>query len=492
MPVLPALLILTELPGQPPPFTPPEPRDPASIAAPPVDPGMRPYPINLPTALQLAGSNPLDVAAASERLKLAAAQLREAKSLWLPTIQFGVDYFRHDGPIQAVGGDVSDVSKGAFFAGAGPNVIVAVTDAIYSPLAAKQVMRSRQFDIQAASNDSMLQVAEAYMTVQQARGELAGAIEATRRTEDLAGRTEKLAQDLVPELEVVRVKTELARRQQNELTAREHWRLASADLLRVLRLDPAAQVEPMEPPQLRINLVPIDQTVDSLIEIALTHRPELCSQQALVQATLKRLKQEHMRPLLPSLLVRGAATNPAGPLGTGVFGGGPGGTMSNYGIRNDIDFQLVWQLNGLGFGNRARVDERKAENQLAMIELFRTQDRIAAETNRAFAQAQLAAQRVDLAERGLKLAIESADANLLAIGQTKRAGNINLTVVRPAEAVASVQALGQAYADFFAAVADSNRAQFRLYHAIGQPAQMVAAGNLSLDQPSSPPPAKPQ
>src|SRR5258708_848631 len=182
------------------------------------------------------------------------------------------------------------------------------------------------------------------MNVQEAWGEVAGAAEATRHTEALARHTEELVKDFVPRLEAVRVKAELAKRRQAELAARERWRLASSDLLRILRLDPATQVEPVEPPQLRVGLLALDRPVDDYIAIALTNRPELSAQQALVQATLKRLKQERIRPLTPSVLIRGAATNPAGTLGTGSFGGGQNGTMGNFGFRNDIDLQLVWQL----------------------------------------------------------------------------------------------------------------------------------------------------
>src|SRR5262245_58234176 len=57
----------------------------------------KPLPINLPTALQLAGVQPLDIAIASQRIQAAAAQLKEAKVLWLPTFYLGGDYFRHDG-----------------------------------------------------------------------------------------------------------------------------------------------------------------------------------------------------------------------------------------------------------------------------------------------------------------------------------------------------------------------------------------------------------
>ena len=44
--------------------------------------------------------------------------------------------------------------------------------------------------------------------------------------------------------------------------------------------------------------------------------------------------------------------------------------------------------------------------------------------------------------------------------------------------VAAIQALAQAYDDYYAAVADYNRAQFQLYRAMGRPAQMVA-GSLN-------------
>ena len=46
-------------------------------------------------------------------------------------------------------------------------------------------------------------------------------------------------------------------------------------------------------------------------------------------------------------------------------------------------------------------------------------------------------------------------------------------MIRPQEVGAAIGALAQAYVDYYGAVADYNRAQFRLYHALGHPAQMV-------------------
>src|SRR5262249_8818395 len=154
------------------------------------------------------------------------------------------------------------------------------------------------------------------------RGELAGAIAAAAKADDLTQRAARLAESLVPTLEVARTRTEAARRRQAIHAARERWRTASAELARVLRLDSGALVEPLEPPALRLALIERERCVDELIPIALVNRPELASRQALVRATLERLRQERLRPLLPSVLLRGAATNPAGTLAGGYFGGG--------------------------------------------------------------------------------------------------------------------------------------------------------------------------
>jgi outer membrane protein TolC len=429
----------------------------------------------LATALQLGNVRPVDVAAAAQRIQAAAAALEQARVLWLPSVTIGADYYRHDGPIQDVSNATFNDSHSSVMLGAGsgigPAAVLDPGQAIFAPLYARQQVRARQADMQAAFNDALVAVSEAYFNVQQARGELAGAMDAAHFTEDLLGRTRKLAPQVVPELELFRAETEMATRQQAELQARERWKVASAELLRVLRLDPAAQVEPVEPPQLRVELIDLKKPVDELIPIGLTHRPELASQQAQVQATLTLLKQERLRPLIPSVLLRGASTTPSGTLAGGVYFPTPFGSTA--GVRGDIDVELLWQLNNLGFGNRAQVHQREVENRQAAIELFRIQDRVAAEIAQAYAQADMAARRVEVAEKGLRSAQQSTSKNLAALGEAKAVGNQLVTLVRPQEVVAAIQALAQAYINYYGAVADANRAQFRLYRALGQPAQYL-------------------
>lgn len=429
-------------------------------------------PINLPTALKLAGARSMDVAIASERIQQASAQHQQAKYAWLPTITMGADYLRHDGRYQEAGGGIINPSRTSFMAGGGVNAIFTPADAIFAPLAAKQVVRARYAEMDAVANNSTLAAAEAYFTVQQARGELVGAQIAAKHAEELSRRAEKLAQGLVPPVEAVRARGEFARRKQVVHLTQERWEVASADLIRVLRLDPTALIDPVEPPHLRVTLIELDQAIDTLIPIGLRNRPELASQQALIEATLRRLQQERIRPLIPSLVLRGPGTNPPASFSGGYFGGG-NDAMSKYGPRGDIEVQVIWEFQNLMFGNRAKIKDRQAENQIAILEMFRLQDRVAAEVAQAYAQARSAANRLADAESGLKDAAESVDKNFLALSQTRRAGDLIVMMVRPQEVIAAIQTLSQAYADYYGAVADYNRAQFRLYRSLGYPAQLI-------------------
>ena len=268
--------------------------------------------------------------------------------------------------------------------------------------------------------------------------------------------------------------TLLADLKQQAATARQDWLISSATLTRVLRLDPSAVTVPLEPPHLRVTLISPAACVDDLVIVGLTNRPELASQQAIVQATLLRLKQEKMRPLIPSLVLQPNAT-PGNTLAGGIYGSG-NNALSQFAGRSDWDAQVVWQIQNLGFGNHGVVKQRKGENYQAMVELFRIQDQVAAEVVQAHAQVEAAAVRVTEAEAGLKAAIASYQGNLKGLSQTVEAGNLLQLVVRPQEAEAALSQLQQAYVNYYTTAADYNRAQFRLFRAIGYPAQDLACG----------------
>ena len=131
--------------GQPSPSPTPTPVEAADLAPPlaglsiklkaaPLEPTDLGFPINLATALRLSDARPLIVAAAQASVWVAEAQLTRAKVLWVPQLNLGGDYIRHDG-----GGP--DFNKGIltapsvnfFYGGGGLWEIQSLTDVFFEP-----------------------------------------------------------------------------------------------------------------------------------------------------------------------------------------------------------------------------------------------------------------------------------------------------------------------------------------------------------------------
>jgi outer membrane protein TolC len=460
--------------GPPQPIWKAELQPPISFVPPIPTGGDKPLPINLPTALQLAHARAWDISIASQQLRVAGAQLQGANVLWLPNIVAGTEYVYHNGPLQATNGTLSDSARSSLYAGVAPLALFAITDAVFMPLAQRQVVRAQEANVQTTTNDTLTAVAVAYFDAQEARADLASVQDVLSKIELLVTKVDSLAPDLIPEVERARVRAERANIQQVAETARRRWRVASAELARVTRLDPTSVLEPLEPPNLRITLIPPERTVDELLPIAVAYRPELTYTQAQAQAAYQRVLQEKWRPFLPILMARGGGTQTPYPLAFGTFGGGPNGSLNNFGTRVDFDLQAIWEVRNLGFGNRALIREKQASYEVARQQEFRFRDFVAREVTQCHADLESAANRVGLAEQELRQALISADQNLAAVGQTKRVGgNINVLLIRPQEAVAAVQALASAYFDYYGTAADFNRAQFQLYRALGNPAQCL-------------------
>jgi hypothetical protein len=238
-------------------------------------------------------------------------------------------------------------------------------------------------------------------------------------------------------------------------------------------LNPLTVVVPLEPDNLRIKLIAEDASVDELIPIGLTSRPELAAHQSIVQATLARLRREQMRPLLPSVMITGSNDTPDYRFQGGIFGTGSG-AINQWAGRSDVAAQFIWELENLGFGNQARIRKRRGDTQLAMVELFVVQDRVAAEVFQAKADLESAAVRVGQAERGLKEGLATYKGNLKGLGQTTRFGDVLYLVNRPQEVTAALQMLQQSYLNYYSTIADFNRSQFRLFYALGFPASILA------------------
>ncbi len=456
---------------------------------PPLEPGDLPLPITLAVALRLADARPLVVAYAQAGAWIAEAQFQKAKVLWVPSFVANSSYLRHDGlmdfnrgvnvpPGVNVFGQPDPASFGKplnqnfnwWYSGVSLYQVVAMTDAIFQPLAARQNLNAKRWDIQTAKNDILQEAARSYFNVHRFRGRYAGALYCVEEGRRLLAKINTLRQDLIPRVEVDRARNLLAFLEEAAVMDRENWRVASADLTQILRLDPRAVIQPMEPDHMQITLIDPTRSLDDLMPIGLANRPELAAQQALIQAAAVRIRQEKMRPLLPSIMITGFQAPGGMTTEFGFIGTGQGGKMNNWSLRDDISTQLVWQLQSFGFGNAALVKKRRGEQSQAITELYKIQDMVAADITTAQTNVQSAGAKLVQAERALQTGLVTYRANLEGLGQTTRFENVLHIVYRPQESVYALKLLQTAFDEYFDTVAEYNQAQFELFHALGYPA----------------------
>jgi len=104
-----------------------------------------------------------------------------------------------------------------------------------------------------------------------------------------------------------------------------------------------------------------------------------------------------------------------------------------------------------------------------------------ADVTRALARVHSAAARVQQADRAMRTGIITYNGQLEGLKETKRFGDVLVLINTPQEAIYALQRLNLAFEDYFATVAEYNRAQFDLFHSLGYPAQEITSRQLPGD-----------
>jgi outer membrane protein TolC len=440
-------------------------------------PGRVVEPVDLGNALRLTGARNLDIAVTRQQIFAATADLTAARALWLPSLFYGPTWYRSDGQIQTVTGQVQTINRSALFLGGtaalnntiqgpppgtgipsvnGATATLRISDAIFTPMAARRVLTANQARFRTATNDSLLQIAHVYFDLQGATGRLAIAREATANAEALSAITNSYAKlGLGLEADHRRALTEVKHRRREAQLAGGQLLVASANLIRLLVLDPKVVMAPIEPPECIIHLIPDDIPLDDLVIQGLQNRPELASAQALVEAAVVTRKQAVLRPFIPSVFMSYAG---------GGLGGGMNSVFGNFGPRGDAEVGLYWELQNLGFTDVAIMRRRAAELEISNLEKTRTLTQVGADVVAAFETRLAAARQIEDARETLIEAIESLRLNFVNIRQGAQLPR----ATRPIEVLQPIQALAQGRLDYLDSVLSYNRAQFQLKRAIGQ------------------------
>jgi outer membrane protein TolC len=432
------------------------------------------HPVDLPTALRLADARNPVVAFTREQLQQAYAKLQRADVLWLPSIRAGAGYNHHDGSIQQVDGQQIDTSRNDFYGGLGASTFAGgapivpgvwasfqLADAIFQPLAAQQQVGARRAAACATLNDTLLKVAIAYLELLRAKQELAIVQETEQHAEALADLTRKYAEAGEGlQSDADRAATELSLRKNNVVRAFESITVSAARLAELLHLNPALQLDPIEPTVVPLEFESIQAPVDNLVAQALSARPELAEAHHLVCEAVARWKREKYAPFVPSILL-------------GVSDGGmTAGKNSDYAVgqnRLDMDAIAYWELRNFGLGDQAaRRDARSAVDQTHWRQI-EVMDRVAREVVEAEIQVRARRDQIRIAVEGVNVAARSYQLNIDRIQEAKGL---------PIEALQSLQALDQARREYLRTVIDFNSAQFSLLRALGWPDGAGIANHL--------------
>ena len=435
--------------------------------------------ITLEGSLRRAGFANPTIALAQEGVFAGEALRLQARALLLPSLSAGANFRLHQGNLQSGRGviirnslDSLYVGGGAQASGGGTTAVPGVRllshlgDALLEPRLAELRLMALQSDARAISRTVLADVMTRYLvlTAIQARlaaldqtlGEMA---EVDRITANFAAAGQGRAGD------AERAKSELLLAQAEKDRLQGDLLAAAADLARLLDLDPLAPLRPadLDPPLLEWfdPAAPLAE----LIPLAEQQRPELSARSADIAFGQTRVRQERLRPWLPTLSVGYSG---------GAFGGGsPSQDLGFLGLfgREDFDAYAVWTFRNMGLGNRAEVNRARAQTRIAEAEYARTLQLVRRQTAEALSLARLRKAEMANARLRLEHASQAYEQDM------QRTRNLQ---GRPIETLNSVNLLNTARQDLVSAMAGYSEAQVQLLFALGRETDGLRAASAGM------------
>ncbi len=374
------------------------------------------FPIDLPAALRLADRANPEIGIARQGVLESLAVRLKARVILLPTLNGGGNLHIHSGTLQRSPGTILRVSSRSLYLGGGARTLAAesikypmisiyanLTDAIFKPLAAQQRVVASRFTVNSTFNTILRDVSDGYIDLMAAEARLAvfeesyaNAMEVVRTTTNFA----EIGQERQADADRAQTEAALLNSQLQQAIAERT--IASAELCRLLNLDPTMRLTTVGGPIPVLELVDRSYTVEQLISVAMRMRPDLQARNAEVAEMELHYRQERLRPILPTIGVGFSA---------GAFGGGSNlqqppynvpSAFSNLQGRTDFDVAAFWTMERFGIGNVAKWRTRRAERDQNIAKRVRTLNLVA----RASRQGPRAVDRRPQGSRRQPLAID--------------------------------------------------------------------------------------
>lgn len=430
-------------------------------------------PIDLGTALRLAGVENPELLLVRQRITEAVAARQFAAAQLLPNLNVGTNYNLHRGPLQQANGTILNVNRDALYVGLGANAVgsgspgvpglnynLNIGAAWYGYLTSRQRETTAAAAADAVRNDVLLRVCLAYLDLLRGDGRRVIAAKNREEAAEIVRLTDAQARSgKGRRADADRAIVELKKRD-SELTQAEADTLtASARLAQLLNLDTSTRLKAIDGWVVPAPLVPDPIPLSDLLATALLQRPELAARRSEVRAALYELSLAKALPFSPNVLMGfssggfGGGSNVVRDAGTGPRFGGLDG-------RADFDVAVFWTFRNLGVGNMAL--NRAADSRVKQMRFRELETLNAVRSEVAEAKALVDARflQIDAGEKATRASGDAFTADLKRILADQGL---------PLELVDSMRLLGRSRYEYLDAILDYNRAQFRLWVALGQP-----------------------
>jgi outer membrane protein TolC len=426
--------------------------------------------IDLASALKLAGVENRDILVARERVVESLAWRQLAAAQFLPSLNAGLNYNAHTGPLQQANGNILSVNRDALYLGGGSNAVAAgtvnipglvydvnVSQTIFRYLASRQEVNRRRYAAAATNNEMLRRVAGAYLQLLQAEGIRSVTLQAQNEALTIAQVTASFAKvQQGRQADADRAATEFDNRRIDHVEAEAKVKMASARLAELLNIDPSIRLHPAEDRLVPLSIVPDPVPLPELLAIAMMQRPELGERRAVIRQAFLELSNAKLLPFSPNLIMG---------LSAGTFGGGSNlatteprfGSFNN---REDIDVVAYWTVQNMGVGNAALIRLAASHTRTARLEQLEVLNRVRFEVAQAYVRKQTFYEKMVLAEKAMPVGVRALTLDFQGVK-----GGVGL----PIELLDSLRLTNQARFEYLDAIVGYNQAQLDLYVALGQP-----------------------
>ncbi len=403
-------------------------------------------PIGLDTVLRLAEEQNGQVALAREKVREAYADQDLAKSAWLPAINVGTAYYRHEGGIQDPDGTLIEASSGAILAGMEVAGRLDLREAVFAQVNAERKVWQQKGELSRVTSETLLDAATTYIDLMAARTAEAIVRRSLRDEEAMLEQARGLAKaEPGVQFLVEGFEAEVLVLRQTVTKLHRQGDSAATKLAYLLGIGPGVELVPVDSKLIPIELVDPNTPTEQLVGQAMTNGPGVRELQGLLAViSAAREKAKGAGRFMPTVEMRAVE---------GAFGAGPGSSM-DWANRFDFGVQARWNLTDLF---TAKDQQRLADSRIQQVHLTYQDVRakLAAGVEEARQASLSGREEIGLAGDAARHANQGYQLS-------DRRLKDNVPGSSTAEVMGYVRGLQSAYLNYLGVVSDYDKAQLRL------------------------------